>query len=678
MRKNKLLALALTAVMTATALAGCSGKDDSSETTNGSNNNPSAEATDNAYGLRDKTEDGTILHCFSWSFETITESLEDIAMAGYSTIQTSPINACYDGGDAGMELFGQGKWYYHYQPTDWTIGNYQLGTSEEFTKMCEVAHSYGIKVLVDVAPNHTTKATEAINENLLNAVGGIDNLYHSDGYTAISDYSDRSQCTLNAVGGLYDVNTENPDFQDYFISYLNECIACGADGFRYDTAKHIGLDGDPQDDPNLPNNFWDRVTTEVTNANSLFMYGECLQDGSERLADYIEAIGATTASSYGSIIRNSFSSTLLYANSITDLKIGDASPNVVTWVESHDNYTGDETTYKSITNEKIVLAWTLLAAREVGTPLFFARPYGATASNMWGNFNKIGMVGDNLYKDPTVVAANRFRNAMTGLTEKLYNPEDSNKSVLAIERGTKGMVIINAGSTKFEGTFETSLENGEYTDRVSGTKYTVSDGKITTTCDGKTAVVLYNEGYVDLATPAVVKVADDTQGNFIGDSLDVTLESTNSVKSTYSINGGAQTEFSNGDVITIGNDLKPSEILRLTLSGENEAGNKTNISYIFKKQDTIMSGTKIYFEKPANWADTIYCYVYDETTYSYVKESAAWPGTEMTVESDGTYSYTFNQDWVAPLVIFTDKTNQSNGTLEPGAAVIADKVYSLN
>ena len=63
------------------------------------------------YGLTENIEDGAILHCFSWSFKTIKESLEDIAAAGFSAIQTSPVNLCYDGGEGGMDLFGSGKWY---------------------------------------------------------------------------------------------------------------------------------------------------------------------------------------------------------------------------------------------------------------------------------------------------------------------------------------------------------------------------------------------------------------------------------------------------------------------------------------------------------------------------------------------------------------------------------------
>ena len=663
--------LALTGSLLAGALlAGCgSGSGSGLES-------ESPVASDNPYGLRDSVEDGAILHCFAWSFETIEESLEDIAMAGYSAVQTSPINACYDGGNAGMALFGEGKWYYHYQPTDWTIGNYQLGTREEFISLCEAAEKYGIKVIVDVAPNHTTTATEAISENLLDAVGGIENLYHSDGMTSVVDYTNRADCTLRAVGGLYDVNTENPDFQDYFIAYLNDCVACGADGFRFDTAKHIGLEDDPQDDPNLPNNFWTRVMTEVDKADELFLYGEVLQDGGERIADYIEVIGAATASAYGERIRTSFATNVMKASLLTDMKLGEAEPNVVTWVESHDNYTGDGTA-QSLSNEDVRLGYAFLAARGEGTPLFFARPYGADAKNMWGTFNKIGMAGDDLYKDADVAAANQFRNAMTGLPENIFNPEEKEK-VVCVERGTKGLFIMNTGDAEETFTITTNLEKGTYVNRCDDTtEYKVKGGKLSGTIAAGDIIILYNEGYVDLAAPAKVSVADETQGYILGESIEVTLSAENSVKSAYSIDGGAPVEFADGEVITLGENAADGSRIRLTLTGENEAGDTTCMSYLFKKQEKVSAGTKIYFEKPEDWNERVLAYIYDETSSSTVRENSRWPGAAMTIEEDGLYSYTFEEDWQVPLIIFTDGTHQSNGKLEPGAQIVADKIYTV-
>ena len=59
-----------------------------------------------------------ILHAWSWSFNTIKAHLPEIKDAGYTIVQTSPINECVVGEGGGRQLFGHGKWYYHYQPTD--------------------------------------------------------------------------------------------------------------------------------------------------------------------------------------------------------------------------------------------------------------------------------------------------------------------------------------------------------------------------------------------------------------------------------------------------------------------------------------------------------------------------------------------------------------------------------
>lgn len=666
--KKKLLAAGLTFTLLAGSLVGCNSEDGQKET---------VIPTDNIYGLREEIADGAILHCFSWSFKTIEESLEDIAMAGYSAIQTSPINACYDGGNAGKDLYGEGKWYYHYQPTDWKIGNYQLGTRDEFIHLCEKAEELGIKVIVDVAPNHTTTTTEAIAQDLLDAVGGIENLYHSNGTESIKDYRDREECTLMAVGGLPDVNTENPDFQDYFIAFLNDCIACGADGFRYDTAKHIGLPDDPKDNDSLENNFWERVIGEVDKSDELFIYGEALQDGGERLEDYMEAIGATTASMYGQRIRDSFKASSISAGAISNFQIRDAEPNIVTWVESHDNYISDGTS--ELDNDLVKLAYAFIASRAEGTPLFFSRPYGAEPGNKWGTFNKIGMAGDELYKDEVVVAANRFRNAMAGLSENIFNPADNDK-VACLERGQSGLVLVNLDSAEFVCEFETSLEDGEYVDRVNGeTTYIVKKGKLTGTVPAKGIIVLYNDGYVDLKAPAAAKVSDGTTSYILGDSLELTLELKNAETGEYTWNGSdCIFTFKDGDVITIGEELAEGEIDELKLWAENKAGNKTCMTYLFKKQGKIEAGTKVYFEKPEHWADSVNAYVYDETSKQSLQENRKWPGIPMEKEADGTYSYTFDKEWTAPLIIFNDGKNQSNGALEPGDQVIADKVYAVH
>jgi len=96
----------------------------------------------------------------------------------------------------------------------------------------------------------------------------------------------------------------------------------------------------------------------------------------DRIKDYIAEIGRTTASTYGSKIRSAVSNNMLLPNSVSDYWLGDIDPNVVTWVESHDNYINDGTAY-SHTNEQIILGWAIITARKDGTPLFFDRPYNS-------------------------------------------------------------------------------------------------------------------------------------------------------------------------------------------------------------------------------------------------------------------------------------------------------------
>ena len=473
-----------------------------------------------------------------------------------------------------------------------------------------------------------------------------------------------------------DVNTENKDFQDYFIKYLNDCIACGADGFRYDTAKHIGLPDDPKDSKSKENNFWSRVTTEVTNADKIFNYGEVLQGENDRIEDYQKAIGATTASSYGEVIRAAVNTTALIASKVSNLKIAVDEPNAVTWVESHDNYCNDGS-YQTMDDEEVIRAWAIICARKSGTPLFYDRPYGASESNMWGTMNRIGAAGNPFYKDKTVVAVNRFRNAMAGQDEKFLNADDDT-SILLIERGTKGAVAINGGKVDYNLNMKTSLADGTYTNRADGTtQYTVSNGTLTGTIKAGAVIVLYNDGYIEV--PEIASVSLDTDSFVISDGTakSVTIKSENAATASYSIDGGAETAYKNGDKIEIGKDAKAGATVKITLKGNNSAGNgATVMSYYFTVQESrnVKSGAKVYFTKPSSWSSKLYAYIYDESGNS-VKEVAKWPGVEMKDEGNSKYSYTFTQAWDNALIIFSDGKNQYPAANEPGVAIEDGKTY---
>ncbi len=439
------------------------------------------------------TNDATILHAWCWSFNTIRENMKDIADAGYTYVQTSPANTCFVGENGGMQIFGDGKWYYHYQPIAWRIGNYQLGNRDEFKAMCDEAKKYGVKILVDVLPNHTAFDTTAVLPEFIEAVGGRDNLYHANGFNEIKDYNDRYQCTTGAMGGLPDVNTENPDFQYYFMTYINDLIACGASGFRYDTAKHIGLPSDPLDAKSKQNDFWDVAMGRkpikgitLANKDNLFIYGEVLQDKNVKEKEYAEYFGMC-ASNYGHSIRQIISNRKTSAKQVSNWEHTVSPEKLTTWVESHDTYCNANES-ASLTDTQIRLGWAIITARQNGTPLFYSRPDGSTRDNYWGN-NRIGAKGNDEFKHPEVVAVNKFRKAMHGQLEKIKVSADG--TIVEINRGDKGAVIVNLSQEPAQLSMKTTLADGTYKDRVYGNTFTVEKGIIKSSLRPETSYVIY-------------------------------------------------------------------------------------------------------------------------------------------------------------------------------------------
>ena len=446
-------------------------------------------------------EDEVILHAWSWSFDTIAANMHRIADAGYNYVQTSPAQACFIGEDGGMALYSEegdsvrGKWYYYYQPTDWTVGNYMLGDRDAFKAMCDSAKAYGVRVIVDVLPNHTAVDHTAVLEGLDNAVGGHENLFHANGFTDITDYNDRMQCTTGKMGGLPDVNTENPDFQYYYMTYVNDLISLGARGFRYDTAKHIGLPSDPLDPKAEQNDFWDIATgrkdirgLSLSMPDSLFIYGEVLQDRNVKEAEYADYM-SLTASNYGHALRKALTDNNAKAEDIISWHHPASADRLVTWVESHDTYCNQHES-AGMEDELIRAGWTVLAARDGGRPLFFSRPAGSTRENYWGN-NRIGARGNDEFFHPEVVAANTFRHRMTGQPEQIIIAEDG--KYIEINRGKAGAAIVNFTDAPCEISIQTTLPDGTYTDTVHDTTFTVTDGRITGTIQPHGSYIIYAE-----------------------------------------------------------------------------------------------------------------------------------------------------------------------------------------
>lgn len=562
-------------------------------------------------------KDGTVLHAWCWSFNAIKENMAAIKEAGYTSVQTSPINAVVVGNGGDKKFTNQ--WYYHYQPTAYTIGNYQLGTEAEFIEMNRVAEQYGIKIIVDAVLNHTTSDYSKVSSE----IKSINNWTH--GADRISNWNSREEVTQKSLLGLWELNTQNPEVQQYLLKFLKNAVSDGADGFRYDAAKHIELPGE------YPNQYGSNFWNVILNNGSEFQYGEVLQDNISRDADYANLM-SITASQYGHSIREILRNRNANAGNLGNYRAGVDPSKLVLWVESHDTYANGNTDSESesawMSDEDLKLGWAMITARAKGTPLFFSRPVGGGKGVRFPEQTKIGDAGSNLYKDPTIVAVNKFHNAMVGQSEYIRNP-NGDTNVAMIERGTQGAVIANLSDSEKSLNTETKLANGTYKDQISGKIYTVSNGRLSGSIARRSVLVLTKgESFDDLASLSVQGYQEGSH-TFLTDTLNLTLQTSNTSEATYSVNNGAPIKFENGKVITIGSQVQFGETVTVTLSAKNAKGETVQSVYRFTKEDPN-ANTTIRFENPDKWTD-VFVYMYNAKGEKLL---GAWPGTKM--EKDGT------------------------------------------
>lgn len=430
-------------------------------------------------------QDGVTLHCWNWSFKEIEDKMEIIASLGYTAIQTSPIQQAKQA-TAG---YPSDDWWVFYQPAGFHIdnsGNSALGTKVEFQSMCKKAHELGIKVIVDVVANHmgnTANGTNGLASTIIQDLRGDTACWH-DIHKNIGNYGSREEVTRYCMAGLPDLNTSNKKVQGFVLDFLKECIDAGADGFRFDAAKHI----ETPEDGSLASDFWPTVINgatdyaKTTRGIELYCYGELLDNlgGDLKVSAYTK---------YMSVTDNLWSASALSAVTsgsaggfYTNYRRAAEASKLVLWAESHDTYA--DGTSRNVSEENVNKTWALLAARSGAMSLYLARP--ANMSQLLGPASNTG------WAYPEVAAANKFHAAFIGESEYVAN----NGDIAYVERGNSGVVLVNCKGLETDVSVNAhNIADGTYTDQITGNTFTVSNGKISGTI-GSTGIAVVMEGEV--------------------------------------------------------------------------------------------------------------------------------------------------------------------------------------
>lgn len=585
--------------------------------------------------LRDKVGDGVMLHAFNWSYNTIKENLPAIAAAGYTTVQTSPVQQPKDYSTSGDVT---GQWWKLYQPISFHIAEQSwLGTKDDLKSLCDEADKYGIKIICDIVSNHIANADEARPDSVSNQVKKYEPEFYKKRRTYTRTYKgDANDSSVQAVvqghvSKCPDLVTNDTAVQTYIINLLKECIDCGVDGFRFDAAKHI----ETEDDGEYASDYWKNITTSASSyytqktGDDLYIYGEILNNcGADRsYSSYTKYINVTDNRTGDAVLYNVTRGKASTATNAT-YKSGVAASNAVLWAESHDTYEGNSgssgfSNTADVSDENVVKAWAIVASRKDSTALFFARPGTALMG---------GVSTDTTYKSTAVSEINKFHNLFVGQSEKL----GSSGNIAYVARGTSGIVLSNCKGTNASVSISgTGLADGKYTDTVSGAEFTVANGVLTGSI-GKTGVAVVYNG---TTTPKAINSVES--GSFRGDTMTLTLGLENATSGTYCLDDSTPVKFTGTTSIRIGSDYKPGETITLTVTATD--GVKTSsMVYKYTKSTAQESGVYVFFNPATQkgWSAPYQVYIYDETTNKgTVYKNANWPGEAMTLDPATGYYY---------------------------------------
>ena len=475
---------------------------------------------DNKYGLKDNIQDGVILHCFDWTLADIQEEIPNIAKAGFTAVQTSPVH----------ERAGKGSvWYDVYRPYDFKIGN-GLGSEADLKALCAKAHEYGVKVIVDVVANHTDYGNVA--DRLKDQ-----ELYHQP--FDVGNWHDRHQVTFGKIG-MWDLDTNNPTVQAIIRQYIQDLKACGVDGIRWDAIKHIGL-------PSEQDSFMQNVVDQ-----EMYNYGEILDstggDDNVLFPEY-QTYMSITDNGYGNGFANSFAGGSINESVGNFNQRNAKTEKLVYWGESHDTYANDGGESKNKSQNVIDRAYAVVAGNNGATALYFSRPFQKAKDDI-----KFGDKGSVHFKDAEVAQVNHMHNVCAG--EPNYYVKGN--GVCAQVRKSGAIIVLGSGSdrdvTVANGAGDGKwLKSGTYKDMVGGGAFTVNASTISGHVGESGIAVIYNAGPIVLTPEVVFNPVDGTA--FSDESLTVTATPLNAVSAWIQVNDGAKQTFTAAKQFTVGADV---------------------------------------------------------------------------------------------------------------------------
>ena len=208
--------------------------------------------------------------------------------------------------NSGKSLGVQGIWlspifsspsYHKYDAKDYYQVDWRFGTEETLKELIELCHERNIKIILDLAINHSSSQHEwflQFKEARMN--GDTENPYY-DYYSCVTEAEKVGGVTYQKIAGvdcwfecnfsgeMPELNYDNPEVYDAMLDVAKYYLDLGVDGFRFDAVKYIYFG-----DTARSVEFWERYMADLKDyAPQIYCVGECWSGESEIL-DYYSAM----------------------------------------------------------------------------------------------------------------------------------------------------------------------------------------------------------------------------------------------------------------------------------------------------------------------------------------------------------------------------------------------------
>lgn len=135
--------------------------------------------------------------------------------------------------------------YHGYFTYDFAQPNPHFGTLTDLQDLIDEAHTYGIKMILDVVPNHTADyfagTSTTYSPSTYKPASPLDDpdYFHHDGDCQFDGSMNQAQLETCDLGGLDDLDQSETDVHNFLIDTYQDWVAMGFSGIRVDAARSI-------------------------------------------------------------------------------------------------------------------------------------------------------------------------------------------------------------------------------------------------------------------------------------------------------------------------------------------------------------------------------------------------------------------------------------------------------